>query len=450
MLKTADVIKPTRVANRANNQEQINRAKVQRYINQQAQKVQDQTYIKARLARKSKLTAKVLSMLAGSSAKIRAKLKYDVAGYQYDYSSYKAPEKPGDVIIAFSGARQGPNNGLDLQLRKRYGKNNYAIFRPMDVDKAISFANTLPKGSKIYVQGLSHGGAAALKFAQSGLPIQRVITYDAVAHFMEPQKIPSNVKKWYNAVAGDYNYQKKSGIFSWLPNWIKSVSSDTAVDYMGRWGQINGAYNINVDNANHVDVGAMYKKLNKSMKDTIMKNAKYKYVLYKKADASDWLKRITDYAKQAPTQWQKFTSGNQWVKPVLGGLGGLLFTLVASNGMKSGFGRLLLTLAGTGIGGYLGYRSQVRDNIDSALKGALLQHQKNYQNLKTINTDPKYTQIDRSIAPSNPHLAEHIVTAPGSGEVIMQDPELAQSLVPGSNLQNPSYRWKRLDAQPQD
>lgn len=379
MLKQAAVIKPIKVSNRANNQEQLNKIKVQRYIAQQVQKAQDQTYIKARLARKNKLTAKVLSMLSGSAAKVRARLKHDIAGYQYDYSSYKAPEKAGDVIIAFSGARQGPNNGLDLELSKRYGKNNYAIFRPTDVDKAIAFAKTLPQGSKIYVQGLSHGGAAALKFAQSGIPIQRVITYDAVAHFMKPQVIPANVKNWYNAVAGDYNYQNKSGFFSWLPNWFKSVSSDTAVDYMGRWGQINGAHNVHVPNASHVDVRSMYKQLNKNFKDVIMKQANYKYGNMVKKAQADWLKSVTDYAKQGMDGMQQFFANNQYARPLIGALlGGISGFGLAGKG--SGFCRVLAMLAGAGLGGYMGYRWQNNANVTEALRQGLVQSDRRLAN----------------------------------------------------------------------
>ena len=390
MLKYADLIRPLKVADRSSDQQLQNQLKVQHYVNQQAQKAADQTYIKARLARKSKLTAKVLSMLSGSAAKVRAKLKHDIAGYQYDYNSYKAPEKAGDVIIAFSGARQGPNNGLDLQLQKRYGKNNYAIFRPTDVDKAIEFAKTLPEGSKVYVQGLSHGGAAALKFAQSGLPIQRVITYDAVAHFTKPQVIPSNVKSWYNAVAGNYNYQNKSGFLSWLPNWFKSVSSDTAVDYMGRWGQINGAHNVNVPKASHVDVKTMYKELNKNMKDTIMKSANYKYgsVLKQadfKQDAKNFGNKVKTKSKQAYQTTKsktkavynkakqktkdysdkikdKYNTGginnvfrqNRWMLPSIYGMGGLLGSMFLTSGMKSSVARILAMLGITGAAAFGG------------------------------------------------------------------------------------------------
>lgn len=357
MLKRSDLLRPSKVSNRASDQELQNQLKVQHYVNEQAQKAADQTYIKARLARKSKLTAKVLSMLSGSAAKVRAKLKQDIAGYQYDYDSYKAPEKAGDVIIAFSGARQGPNNGLDLQLQKRYGKNNYAIFRPTDVTKAIQFAKTLPEGSKIYVQGLSHGGAAALKFAQSGLPIQRIITYDAVAHFTKPQSIPSNVKNWYNAVAGNYNYQNKAGFLSWLPNWFKSVSSDTAVDYMGRWGQINGAHNVNVPNASHVDVKTMYKELNKNMKDTIMKSANYKYgSIVKRADL---MQDISKYWGKLKSQYgaggmNNVFKNNKWMLPTLYGAGGLLGSALLTSGMNSKFWRILTMLGVTGAAAFGG------------------------------------------------------------------------------------------------
>ena len=211
-------ISPLKVADRSTDQAQRSKLLAEMNVKKQVQRAQDQAYIKARLGRKSKLTAKFISMLQGKAAGIRAKLKEDIAGYQYDYESYKIPQEPGDVVIAFSGARQGPGNGLDQALSSRYGKNNYAIFRPVDTDKAIQFAKKLPVGSKIYVEGLSHGGAAALKFAQAGIPIQRLITYDAVAHFSKPQIVPANIKKWYNIISGNYNYQKKSNALTWLPS----------------------------------------------------------------------------------------------------------------------------------------------------------------------------------------------------------------------------------------
>ena len=439
MLKYAQVIRPLKVTNRSDDQVDQSRKAALKIIQQRIEKAQDQAYIKARLGRKSKLMSMFQSKLAGIATRLRARLKQDVSGYIYDYSSYKAPTQPGDVVIAFSGARQGPGTGLDLELKRRYGKNNYAIFRPVDVDKALEFASTLPKGCKLYVQGLSHGGDAAVKFAQSGIPIQRLITYDAVSQFGQPQQKPKNVKKWYNAVAGDYHYQDDSNILTYIPKWIKSVASDTAVDYMGRWGQIQGANNFKVNRASHVDVKQMYKVLNKQMKDTIMKNAQYKYGMVKVAK-EDWLKVVQDWAKKAPSEWNKLTSQHRWIRPTAYGLVGGLLTLLLSGGMKSGFWRILSMLAGGAGGALLGMHHNTQQDIQNLSKHSintlskrLDQHEDNYNNLKTMVDSGNY------------QLANRVSQDPEFGEVLVDNPGVAETLDAGiPNVHNPYNKWDTM------
>ena len=226
------------------------------------------------------LTAWLRTFNAGLQERARATADEHYRGQEYDYS--KVPDKPGNVIIAFAGATQGPGRGLDKYLFKRYGGQNYAIFRPADVGKAVQFAKRLPKGSKIFVQGHSHGGAAAAQFAQSGLPIERLITYDPVAGVGKPAEKYPNVKKWYNAVAGDYDYTKDSNLFTWLPKKLAGDAADVFIRGAGKWGKIKGAVNVSVSGASHSDVEKMYNAIQRR----IAKGASLTYreaYLYKKA-----------------------------------------------------------------------------------------------------------------------------------------------------------------------
>lgn len=214
--------------------------------------------------------------------RIRSFFRNDLQGGQYDYSKYSVPQKAGDVVIAFAGARQAPGKGMDQKMRKKYGANNYVIFRPGDVKAAVQYANKLPQGSRVFVQGHSHGGAAAAWFAQKyGKPIERMITYDPVGNFGQPQQKPQNVKRWFNAVAGDYREQQKySNPLLKIPAKIGSDWADVLVDYMGRWGNINGAENYYVPQAGHSDVQKMYKAMKKDIAEAISKGkisrSKYK------------------------------------------------------------------------------------------------------------------------------------------------------------------------------
>lgn len=211
------------------------------------------------------LSSWLRTLNAGIQQKARANADEFYRGQEYDYSKYKAPKALGNVVIAFAGATQGPGRGLDKYLAKRYGGQNYAIFRPADVGKAVKFARSLPEGTKIYVQGHSHGGAAAAQFAQSGIPIERMITYDPVSGVGKPvQKYP-NVKKWYNAVAGDYDYTKDSNVFTWLPKKLGSDFADVFIRGAGKWGRIKGAVNVNVSKASHSDVQKMYRAIERRM-----------------------------------------------------------------------------------------------------------------------------------------------------------------------------------------
>lgn len=161
---------------------------------------------------------------------------------------------------------------MDKKMKTKYGQNNYVIFRPGDVSQAVDYANKLPKGSRIFVQGHSHGGAAAAWFAQKyGKPIHRMLTYDPVGNFGKPQQKLKNVQQWKNAVAGDYRQQKKYNPLLAPAAKIGSDVSDLLVDYMGRWRDINGADNYSVPQAGHSDVQLMYKQMNKDLKDRIIK-----------------------------------------------------------------------------------------------------------------------------------------------------------------------------------
>lgn len=162
---------------------------------------------------------------------------------------------------------------MDQKMRKKYGANNYVIFRPGDVKAAVQYANKLPKGSRIFVQGHSHGGAAAAWFAQRyGKPIERMITYDPVGNFGQPEQKPQSVKHWYNAVAGDYREQQKyKNPLLKIPAKIGSDWADVLVDYMGRWGNINGAQNYYVPQAGHSDVQRMYNAMKRDIAQKINK-----------------------------------------------------------------------------------------------------------------------------------------------------------------------------------
>ena len=203
--------------------------------------------------------------------KIRGFAKQDIQGTQYDISKYKAPQKKGDVIIAFSGARNQPGGNMDDVMAERYGHSNYVIFRPSQVDQALQYVKTLPKGSRIYVQGMSHGGAAAAQFASRGPRIERLITYDPVSHFGRLRQKPRNVKKWYNVVAGDYDGQAPTNPLKGFGQ-LFSAFRDAAIDHGGRWGQVKGAINVHAPQASHSDVRQMYRVLNaKFLKDRIMR-----------------------------------------------------------------------------------------------------------------------------------------------------------------------------------
>lgn len=275
MRKISETIQPLQVSTRWSKGQPLDKDWSQQRIRQRInQAARDGYHAQSVYAKKKGL--KLLAWLYGAGGylehRLRAAARNDLQGGQYDYSRYIIPDKPGDVVIAFAGARQGPGKGMDLKMRKRYGTNNYVIFRPGDVTQAVQYANKLPKGSRIFVQGHSHGGAAAAWFAQKyGKPIHRMLTYDPVGNFGKPQQKLKNVQQWKNAVAGDYRQQKKYNPLLRPAAKLSSDVSDLLVDYMGRWRDIKGAENYNVPYAGHSDVEEMYKKMNKDLKDRIIK-----------------------------------------------------------------------------------------------------------------------------------------------------------------------------------
>lgn len=275
MLKLADIIRPLQVSTRWQKGKPKDKGWSEQRIRQRVNQAARQGYHAESVYAKKKGLG-LLAWLYGANGwlqhRLRASARNDLQGGQYDYSKYIVPDKPGDVVIAFAGARQGPGKGMDLKMKKRYGVNNYAIFRPGDVSQAIQYANKLPKGTRLFVQGHSHGGAAAAWFAQKyGKPIHRMLTYDPVGNFGKPQQKLKNVVQWKNAVAGDYREQNKYNALLSPVAKLGSDVSDILVDYMGRWRNINGAQNYDIPSAGHSDVQVMYKRMNKDLRDKIIK-----------------------------------------------------------------------------------------------------------------------------------------------------------------------------------
>lgn len=83
----------------------------------------------------------------------------------YDVSRYK-PNGVGDYIIAFGGAGSGAGSEDFETLGVQYGgMGNIARFTWNQIPDAVKFAESLPKGSRLYVVGHSMGGDAAYRFA---------------------------------------------------------------------------------------------------------------------------------------------------------------------------------------------------------------------------------------------------------------------------------------------
>lgn len=98
-----------------------------------------------------------------------------------------------------------------------------------------------------------------------------------------------------------------------------------------------------------------------------MRKIAYKQVLVKKAQA-DWLKTVQNWAKEAPSWWNQFTSENRWARPVIYGLGGSLLAGLATGGMSNSFARLLTILLSGGSLAALGAHHNTQQDIQNISK----------------------------------------------------------------------------------
>ena len=145
-----------------------------------------------------------------------------IHGSKYNYTGYRVPASPRDVVIAFTGGASGAfrgkkerDNDMDVaDLDRRYGKGRYALFNAKDIENAKDYIMNLPKGCRIRIQGHSLGGPAAYKLAlfasDNGIPVDRLDTLDPVGLSPEASfhgkpelvktwdnHLPSKVRPWY-------------------------------------------------------------------------------------------------------------------------------------------------------------------------------------------------------------------------------------------------------------
>lgn len=155
---------------------------------------------------------------------------YDsLRGTTYDTDKYDiAGVKPTDtVVIGMSGATGGPGGPVDKTLNKLYGAGNVAMFNWRSRDKLVKFLKNLPKETRVIAHGHSYGGSSITNaVAESGKPIDTLITYDPVSWTERHDKRPANVRRWLNVLPID----TRADIAN---NWIAHIG--------GRWDKQRGA-----------------------------------------------------------------------------------------------------------------------------------------------------------------------------------------------------------------
>lgn len=149
-----------------------------------------------------------------------------------------------------------------------------------------------------------------------------------------------------------------------------------------------------------------------------MRKIAYKQVLVKKAQA-DWLKTVQNWAKEAPSWWNQFTSENRWARPVIYGLGGSLLAGLATGGMSNSFARLLTILLSGGSLAALGAHHNTQQDIQNLSKHSintstqqLNDARTKYQHLSNVTASDVVTPADKKEAATNPSFAQAINARP--------------------------------------
>ena len=198
----------------------------------------------------------------------------------FDTTRYK-PNGVGDYIIWFGGAGSGVDGwSADPKLPKQYGgEGNIAKFTWKQIPEALDFVYSLPKGSRLFINGHSMGGHAAIRFANelkkkginiAGMDLRDPVRIDnrlnsyrqkflsnipLVNHFVKyPQlEAPTNVTR-------GVNYYNPGMIHNGIPFFSKGFNISDYVSLIG--SRINNLRNngnfTNIQapyNEDHIDIG---------------------------------------------------------------------------------------------------------------------------------------------------------------------------------------------------
>ena len=156
--------------------------------------------------------------------------------------------KPGDYVIAFTGANSGEGSSnswenSERMLTNRYGRGSFAAFTPRQLAQAQMFVDALPKGSRIHITGHSQGAGAAIRFLNNlkNKPndfVHSVHLYDAVRDQMTGDTV--------------YPTQYQDRIKHFIPSLLTPFKQPDQIALAGgRYGNIEGVQNIPVPGDHH-------------------------------------------------------------------------------------------------------------------------------------------------------------------------------------------------------
>ena len=156
--------------------------------------------------------------------------------------------KPGDYVIAFTGANSGVGaykgwESMDRILSNRYGRGRFAVFTPRQMDQAQMFVDALPQGSRIHITGHSQGAGAAIRLLNGfkNKPkdfVHSVHLYDAVRDRIGEEPV--------------YPTQYQDRIKHFVPSLFSPFGQPDSVALAGgRYGFIKGVQNIPVEGNHH-------------------------------------------------------------------------------------------------------------------------------------------------------------------------------------------------------
>lgn len=182
-------------------------------------------------------------------------------GGPFNYSAYAIPSAPADVLIWFTGSDDGAYGCQYMESNyirsyEQFGYNRSALFNFSDIDQALTYADKLPKGSRIMLRGHSMGASSALRFAQRYQgDILLIDSRDPTSWFGKINDRPANVAHWRN-VLPEHSEIMMPKAPDTLSNYWGPFNMANVFRWLGGpWETCDGAANVMIPGSDHHTVG---------------------------------------------------------------------------------------------------------------------------------------------------------------------------------------------------